>query len=75
MKSTVLHLNKTRWSVFGSRVSAKQMILSSQPRAMSYSEDILNDSLFLLGESPIADVAAIQYGPLTMTVAPKVIDS
>lgn len=41
---------------------------------MSYSEDILNDALFLLGESSVPDVAAIQYGPLTMTVAPKVID-
>lgn len=38
---------------------------------MSYSEDILNDSLFLLGESSVTDVAAIQYGPLTLTVAPK----
>lgn len=35
-------------------------------------EDILNDSLTLLGGEPVSENELIQYGPLKLTVAPKV---
>ncbi|KAF4597905.1 hypothetical protein EYR38_006297 [Pleurotus pulmonarius] len=34
-------------------------------------EDILNDSLILLGGEPVSENELIQYGPLKLTVAPK----
>jgi nicotinamide N-methyltransferase len=35
-------------------------------------EDILKDSLEFLGGKPVIDDEAIKYGPLVLTVAPKV---
>lgn len=36
------------------------------------SEDILNDALSFLGGNPVVDDEVISYGPLRLTVAPKV---
>jgi hypothetical protein len=36
------------------------------------SEDILNDALNFLGGTPVLEDDTIRYGPLTLTVAPKV---
>lgn len=36
------------------------------------SEDILHDSLAFLGGKPVVDDELICYGPLRLTVAPKV---
>lgn len=35
-------------------------------------EDILSDSLEFLGGKPVVDDTIIQYGPLVLTLAPKV---
>jgi hypothetical protein len=35
-------------------------------------EDILNDSLAFLGGDPVVDDNVVTYGPLTLTIAPKV---
>lgn len=35
-------------------------------------EDIFNDALSLIGESKVLDDSEISYGPLRLTVAPKV---
>jgi len=35
-------------------------------------EDILSDSLEFLGGKPVIDDTTIQYGPLVLTLAPKV---
>jgi hypothetical protein len=35
-------------------------------------EDILNDSLAFLGGDPVVDSDTVSYGPLTLTIAPKV---
>jgi hypothetical protein len=35
-------------------------------------EDILNDALVFLGEERFTDHSEFQYGPLTLSVAPKV---
>ena len=35
-------------------------------------EDILKDSLEFLGGKPVIDEEVIKYGPLALTVAPKV---
>ena len=36
-------------------------------------EDILNDSLAFLGGDPVVDSDIVCYGPLTLTIAPKVL--
>jgi EEF1A N-terminal glycine/lysine methyltransferase len=36
-------------------------------------EDILNDSLVFLGGNPVVDSDTVSYGPLTLTIAPKVL--
>ncbi|KAL0956916.1 hypothetical protein HGRIS_003020 [Hohenbuehelia grisea] len=38
-------------------------------------EDILNDSLEFLGGQRVVDSEVIRYGPLSLTVAPKAIQS
>ena len=35
-------------------------------------ENILNDSLAFLGGNPVVDNDTVSYGPLTLTIAPKV---
>lgn len=35
-------------------------------------EDILKDSLAFLGGDPVVDDNSVTYGPLTLTIAPKV---
>lgn len=37
-------------------------------------EDILSDALTILGGETVEDPGHVQYGPLRLTVAPKVID-
>lgn len=38
-------------------------------------EDIMSDALELLGDETVKDTGCVQYGPLRLTVAPKVINS
>lgn len=35
-------------------------------------EDIFNDSIAFLGGTPVVDCEIITYGPISLTIAPKV---
>jgi hypothetical protein len=62
---------EARWSLFV-RAFGSQIGLLPKMKETWTTEDILSDSLAFLGGDPVVDNDSVHYGPLILTIAPKV---